>query len=732
MRFRIAAILFASLAFIVPAVLGSSQGDRLKPQPPPVPVTPQVKTSTGVKVTPPPTAPELAGWADLHAHPASHLAFGAPNSGGTELFSGLPGLSRNADTLFADLPPCKGDHFWDDIDIVRSSLRTAARNGLEMGYPHGQNGAPTFSDWPHARSVIHQQMHITWVWRAYMGGQRLMVASVTDNNTLAMIWNRHQFATRPSADPNFDFESAKRQLAFIERWARANSAWMQIVTTPQEARNAIRANKMAIVLGVELDKLSTDQVLTLIRDYRVRQVIPIHLANNQFGGTAAYKEMFNTANHFLNGSFIKVTEDSDLRFRFKRPQYLRYAEVTEVGDFLSGLAAFLTLGTIGVGAMIPTPVDDATYAGLRYATTRGQRNAHPANETELKKIFRTGVMVDVAHMSQLAQVATLRISTAANYPVMNSHSGLRSGVADTERDMRTSDARTMARLGGVLGIGTTGDNDLAVIANEEPADKEKYVVRLTGSSREWLRNPRVPHVSSPATSYGWLRTTVSTGADDKRDNEGAWVVLVLKSGKRLEFLLVPRSEGLGGGSVITRTFQIKPAVRISDIAKVGVRHDTGSYFKDGLFRSEDNWDVAGLSVALLPDPVAAWTREAAHAMDVMGGKIAFGTDFNGLEVLVPGHASIRIPYPVNVVRRFAPGMRTAGAGPAPDLPQQIIGKRTLHFREDGLADYGMLADFLQSISQYPRGEEVVRALFRGAENVINLWEKSIAAKDNVR
>ena len=32
----------------------------------------------------------LSGCADLHAHPASHLAFGAPNSGGTTLIGYPP------------------------------------------------------------------------------------------------------------------------------------------------------------------------------------------------------------------------------------------------------------------------------------------------------------------------------------------------------------------------------------------------------------------------------------------------------------------------------------------------------------------------------------------------------------------------------------------------------------------------------------------------------------------
>ncbi len=728
MQTKLAAAITAALIGGVVITLSPGQGTLPgKLQIPPGGLKTPGKIPLGPIVAP------LFGWADLHAHPASHLAFGAQNSGGTDLFSGLPGMRREDNTLMTDLANCSGDHFWDDADIVRSSLRSAVRNGLEGGYPHGRSGAPTFADWPHARMPIHQQMHVQWVYRAYQGGQRLMVASITDSQTLAMIWNRHQFATRPAFDANFDFESAKRQIAFIERWVGANSGWMQIVTTPEEARTAIRANKMAIILGLEMDRLSTDQILTLIRDFKVRQVIPIHLANNQFGGTAAYKELFNTNNHYLNGAFIQVAADPTLRFKFKRPQFLRYADHTEVGDFVSGLFAVLTLGTIGVGAMVPTPVDDAAFAALRYTTTTpGQRNALAPNENEMKRLFRTGVIVDLAHMSQSAQEGALRISDAANYPVMNSHTGVRGAVGENERAMRNADAARMAARGGVLGIGTTGDHDVATICNEEAPDKQKYFVRLTGSSREWTRPRLSPLVTSSADSYRYLRATVSTAGDDKRDSEGAWVVLILRDGTRMEFPIDYDLKGLGGGSVVTRTHRLTRPLLVSDIARVGVRHHTGSYFKDGLFRTDDNWDVAGLHVGLLPDPVMAWTREAAKVMDTMGGKIALGTDFNGLENLLAGQPNIQIVYPVNIVQDFAPGMKIQGGAATPNLAAHFLPGRPMNFRDVGLAEYGLLPDFLQSVRSYPRGPEVVRSLFRGAENVIVLWEKAIAAKGNVR
>ncbi|HRK23276.1 MAG TPA: hypothetical protein PLX06_15760, partial [Fimbriimonadaceae bacterium] len=61
----------------------SPQGTTIKP---PLKLPPNTKPLPGVIKPVLPTEAPVLGWADLHAHPASHLAFGAANSGGTTLF----------------------------------------------------------------------------------------------------------------------------------------------------------------------------------------------------------------------------------------------------------------------------------------------------------------------------------------------------------------------------------------------------------------------------------------------------------------------------------------------------------------------------------------------------------------------------------------------------------------------------------------------------------------------
>ena len=104
----------------------------------------------------------LPGWADLHAHPASHLAFGADANGKGGIFWGYPSLNYEAarGTIEQDLPRCNFKHSGYDDDVVRHETRKALMQQLDSvtEYPHvtadfGDNnfGSPDFKHWPHPR-----------------------------------------------------------------------------------------------------------------------------------------------------------------------------------------------------------------------------------------------------------------------------------------------------------------------------------------------------------------------------------------------------------------------------------------------------------------------------------------------------------------------------------------------------------------------------------------------------
>lgn len=391
--------------------------------------------------------PPVWGVADLHTHPASHRAFQ-----GAGMFWGSPGLTLSS-RIEIDMPACRPDTHAAGDDLVGTPMRQAVMAQLDglTGAAHVHGGSPDFESWPHALSAAHQQMHITAIRRAYEGGVRLIFASATDNQTLSMLWHRNYdfFGNpRPAFDPTYDYESARRQIAFLRDMAGRNVSWMRIVETPEQAREAIRSGRLAIVLSLELDTLNVDQIRTL-RTLGVRHVIPVHFADNEFGGTAVYgatdptssDNVFNTANWFLNGRFFSVVGDPLIRYRLGRPQKLHY----HANDFLKG------------GAVEPVAISDAEYATLGYAgVSGGHRNARRANLGSIRQLMRLGLMIDVSHMSQLTTEDVLGEAVVRSYPIMSSHTGLRADgiLGNDERALLESQASTIRRLGGVIGIGT--------------------------------------------------------------------------------------------------------------------------------------------------------------------------------------------------------------------------------------------------------------------------------------
>src|SRR5215510_1384532 len=217
--------------------------------------------------------PPLWGFSDLHTHPASTYAFGGDENGENGIMHGKPGLAYTPDKnvenqhLQSDLPSCDadqhGDMWWD---LVKDGTRSGAFSALDgsPGGNHLASGFPTFDGWPDARSLTHQQMHVQWLHRAWEGGLRLMVASTVDNQVLAALWGKDWFQLFEEelgdvADK--DYKSARLQLQAIEVIATANSDWMAIARNGAEARQIIAAGKLALVLGLEQDSLSIDDII---------------------------------------------------------------------------------------------------------------------------------------------------------------------------------------------------------------------------------------------------------------------------------------------------------------------------------------------------------------------------------------------------------------------------------------------------------------------------------------
>ncbi len=553
------------------------------------------------------------GFADLHSHPASFLGFGADANGNNGALWGKPAHSPELDLTTSssytsetsDLPQCPAPSIGpislgpthnnatsDPVTLITDAQIVAQLDQQAPGFYHQPAGYSTFSSWPAALTVDHQVMHINNISRAYQGGLRLIFAAAVDDELISKLWHQGfnvKGNSPPQHDPNFDYNSAVRQLTYITQLVNANNSWMQIVTSPAEARAAINCGKLAVVLSLEMDSLSLSQIQSLVQHFGVAHVIPVHLADNSFGGTAVYMDEFNGLSNFINGTKENTTQDANVDFVLGTPvATLQPVSVSTVlnlstGEIAAGdvlikaslpglgnlLLQNLPQGAFGYQPEIPKPAPP---------NVPGEINSRDLNKAQFFELMQMGLLLDVAHMGQKSASTALNMALQYNYPLMDSHTGIR--------------------------------------------------------------------CDSPTTTTGFPAVSCTT-----------------KDG------LFPQGAPANERSLPT--------------SQVAIIHQIGG--------------VIGLGVSPpASDPnnqVVNWLYNYSSLLDMMGGhNVALGTDADGMSPMISGD-SVSTSYPITVMSKFGCPLRCPVS-----LPQYQFGTRTYNFEDDGIANYGMLPDFIQAVS----------------------------------
>ncbi len=456
---------------------------------------------------------DLWGFADLHAHLMAHLAFGG------EAFWGKP--------YDPEHPGPEG------IEYALSSCEPI-HGGLininpEFGHPAG-GGWPEFIIWPRFTTLVHQQAYIDWLYRAYQGGLRLVTCLAVNNELLAIKTSPNL----PHDDKNaieVQIAAMKEMAAFIETQSGGpGKGWLQIATSPEEARKIIGENHLAIILGIEVDSLGNwhnfdelDKVshgdikqarqlisneLDWLHGLGVRQVTPIHLTNNAFGGTAIYLRFLETVNLFLNGERWSVEDRWETGVRYRMDEDGEDA----VDDFERTAAiSGKRLHSMHRGTLIDQipgirnlfDANDAPKLKGGHANTLGLNRY---GTVVLEELMKRGMIIDVDHMSEKSTDAALALAEEHRYPVICSHTWFRdllfSGEVEFDRlkheQYGTSDVHKVAheagkrgdqierigRLGGVVAP-IINQGDIAGLRRCMPELVSKIPRPCAGSSTSW-------------------------------------------------------------------------------------------------------------------------------------------------------------------------------------------------------------------------------------------------------
>ena len=466
------------------------------------------------------------GFADLHAHQFANLGFGGtqfsgspwdpdgitfalPACGFTEDFATVGPLGEPTASIPLTGVPIHGPlHALDPLGLAAGNSLGLSNFGVTpppvLGLP---DPSRSFEGWPKWSSPNHQRMYYKWLERAWKGGLRLMIVQAVNNEVSCRTG-----ATR--SDPVYgdnpwdpvaaslwgcnDMDAVDRQIQAARDLEEAidveaggtGLGWYRIVTSAAQARQVMSQGKLAVVLGIEVDSLfdcqrgfcteaDVDAELQRYYDLGVRHAYPIHLFNNDFGGTTHYFDAFNVANFAVTGSFIQSYDCSAEGFAFQ-------GAVSANQDLLLGLF----LSRFGFPAPLPTGnAADCNQLGL---TALG--------EYLVRRMIDKRMFIDLDHLSFRGVNAVLDIAESEQYPVLATHVGLldlKEGGNRSERYWTAGQLQRVRDLGGVVApilipgeVRAHQENGAPVIAND-----------CKGSSKEWVQSYLAAVQAMSGSSY---------------------------------------------------------------------------------------------------------------------------------------------------------------------------------------------------------------------------------------
>jgi hypothetical protein len=377
-------------------------------------VYPEVETSaTGSPFTSGTPWEEVRGMIDLHLHMTAFEFLGG------RAHCGRPWHPYGAPYALRDCP----DH------EVGNGCGAALENVLYKSPArcHDPVGWPTFKDWPHHKSLTHEQTYYKWMERAYMGGLRLFVNLYVENRVLCELYPLKQ----NNCDEMASVRLQNRDLDAIEDYIDAQNGgpgrgWFRIVTNPFEARRVIASGKLAVVKGIEVsepfgcrvyndqpfcDRAQIDRELEEVHGFGVRQMELINKFDNALGGVAGDSGetglVVNNGNKLSTGKYWQMQSCTGPPDEHDKQQPGVYDH--DENDLLANLIEqFLPLGVAPV-----YPKDSNCNAlGL---TELG--------EHAVRRLMEKRVIIDPDHLSVRARKGVMALIEAERYSgAVSSHS----------------------------------------------------------------------------------------------------------------------------------------------------------------------------------------------------------------------------------------------------------------------------------------------------------------------
>jgi microsomal dipeptidase-like Zn-dependent dipeptidase len=464
----------------------------------------------------------LWGFADTHAHPGYGLAFGGNLIQG-KLFSPLADQdARRRDALPTFIESANFEAIGSLAGLLGPFVPgTPIAMGLGVPFDPltgawigavtreatrpSRLGYPELVGYPKFDQPFGNQMYEEWIKRAYDGGLRL-VSALAVNNWLLSSHGVKQLVFGPARNID-DRSSADAQIAHFKLWVQQpqNRDWVEIAYSPEDARRIINQNKLAIVLGIEVDLLGNFapnrtwtapeiRVLTpnpaneaeeasvraaiaeeLDRLYRmgVRQVTPYHYVNGSFGGTAVQNRVFNEVSRKFTGRNFTVESGAKHGIRYRLDNDGWGLDGSVARTIISGQPNSWEQN------WVDTPLGHVNTMGM----TR-------TGEILVEEVMKRGMLLDTEHASFKTIDKLICIAAGNDYPLMSSHTtfidlGL-TGTGEFTHNALSDDHDQNFRR-----FGTTKHGDMLRHEGMNTRAKVEAIARLGGTVGPLMSSYRV-------------------------------------------------------------------------------------------------------------------------------------------------------------------------------------------------------------------------------------------------
>ncbi|NOQ65482.1 MAG: hypothetical protein GQ582_13305, partial [Methyloprofundus sp.] len=636
--------------------------------------------------TPPSTAREnsLSGYADLHIHLHGDLAHGKNLLVGQPAPTGVNGRflldeSHNISTALSAVT---------DREIHSAGHGFLIGIGGDLiGKGTGDNavgnmGVPYFNNWPHWSSTTHQKMYYKWLERAYRGGLRLTVVFAVTNEALC----------RPTAPAGVDLDA---------RCANSMPAIDEQLAAARDFESFIDRQSGGVGQGWFRIVETPEAARQVIADGKLAVILGIEVDNIFNCKAKVIVEELDLSGHVISSTETGGCPDALLNGETEEEYISRSVDayyalgvrhVFPVHNFDNAFGSPATwMDTVNVGnravegAYWQVEECPTTASGdFGFKTSAGFEDGFVA--------FYTGLFgFGIAEPIPLSSAMTSCHASGLNRGQGDSVQIITQGLIPVRRVTFKHDSLGDFLFNKLMDKGMLIDIDHMSI---------KSVNNTIDIARQ--RSPHYPLVASHVQFFELNEE--STRHERMRTREQ--LEAISADGGMIAAMLVDNNNA---GLKVNTAYTPQTGAGVAD----DCRHSSKTY-----------------------------AQAYQYAVDVMGGPVALGSDFNGIasqtgprfgsdacggriDLLADEHAerteekalqiraANRLKYPFVLAK---PGFDT--------LSKQVTGEKVFDFNVDGLAHVGLLPDLIKDMQVVGMDASYFDALFSSAEKYIQLWERA--------